>query len=64
MQENEKQKKMVIAYEQLNQLLNKRYFQIEEQLNKFKNNEGVKDSVKHLQNSYNNMVHDNLKIQQ
>jgi hypothetical protein len=63
MQENEKMKSMLVAYEELNTLLNTRHSQMELQITKLVNSEGVKDSVKLLQAEYSSILTDNLAIQ-
>ena len=63
MQENEKIKSMLTAYEELNTLLNTRHSQMELQISKLVKSEGVKDSVKLLQAEYSSILTDNLAIQ-
>ena len=60
MKENEELKNLLRAQEDLNKLLNTRYYQMEDQINSLAKNGDVKESIKTLQTEYNSIFKNNF----
>lgn len=60
MKENEELKNLLRAQEDLNKLLNTRYYQMEDQINSLTKDGNVKESIKALQTEYTSIFKDNF----